>query len=171
MENMQQLQDVLLPKDWMVKIDLKEAYYSVPIHPQCEALLRVWWNNKLFNFSCLPFGLSSAPRAFTKLLKPVVAFLRERGVHLIIYIDDILIMADKKKEKTAFHQTLALDMLECLGFLVDYDKSILVPVQEKLIEFLGFLVDSASMKISLPQEKILKKPGTCWPQKQSVHDN
>lgn len=62
-------------------------------------------------------------------------------------------MADTK-EKAAFHLTLTLDVLECLGFLVSYNKSTLVHTQK--IEFLGFLVDSASMEISLPQEKILK---------------
>ena len=30
-------------------------------------------------FKCLPFGLSSVPRVFTKLLKPVVGFLRQIG--------------------------------------------------------------------------------------------
>ena len=135
MENIQQLQDILLPNDWMVKIDLKEAYYSVPIHPHSQDLLRIWWNGSPYKFTCLPFGLSSAPRTFTKLLKPVVAFLRQRGVRLVIYIDDILIMADTK-EKAAAHLILTLDVLEYLGFLINYDKSIVEPTQ--LIDFLGF---------------------------------
>ena len=153
MENIQQLQDMLLPKDWMVKIDLKEAYYSVPIHPQSQDLLRLWWDGKPFKFTRLPFGLSSAPRTFTKLLKPVVAFLREQGVRLIIYINDILIMADIK-EKAASHLILTLDILEFLGFLINYEKSILEPTQR--IEFLGFLVNSTDMTIALSPEKMQK---------------
>lgn len=61
-------------------------------------------------------------------------------------------MADAK-EKAAFHLTLTLDTLECLGFLVNYDKSILVPTQR--IEFLGIVVNSASMEIPFPQKKVL----------------
>ena len=64
-ENIQHLQDIL------VKIDLKAAYYSVSIHPKSQDLFRVWWNSRPYEFTCLPFGLSSAPRTFTKLLKPV----------------------------------------------------------------------------------------------------
>ena len=39
-----------------------------------------------------PFGLSSMPRVFTKVLKPIVGFLRQVGCRLIIYLDDILII-------------------------------------------------------------------------------
>lgn len=35
----------------------------------------------------MPFGLGPAPGVFTKLLKPIVSFLRQRGVRLVIYID------------------------------------------------------------------------------------
>ncbi|CAB4006993.1 Hypothetical predicted protein [Paramuricea clavata] len=44
---------------------------------------------------CMPsFRLATAPRVFTKLMKPVVGALRQRGIRLIIYLDDILIMAE-----------------------------------------------------------------------------
>ena len=42
------------------------------------------------------FCLASAPWAFTKLLKPVVAFLRKRGIPLIMHLDDILILNESK---------------------------------------------------------------------------
>ena len=83
----------------------------------------------------------------------MVAFLRQRGVRLVIYIDDILIMADTK-EKAAAHLILTLDVLEYLGFLINYDKSIVEPTQ--LIDFLGFLVNSVATIITLPQEKVQK---------------
>ena len=46
----------------------------------------------LFEFKCLCFGISSAPRIFTKILKPVYAFFRQLGIRCIYYIDDSLIM-------------------------------------------------------------------------------
>lgn len=51
----------------------------------------------LFPVVCLPFGLNSAPRVFTKFLKPVVAQLRKIGITLIIYPDDVLIMSESKE--------------------------------------------------------------------------
>ena len=46
----------------------------------------------LFEFQCLPFGLSSAPRVFTKLLKPITALLWRRGIRCILFLDDIMVM-------------------------------------------------------------------------------
>ena len=52
------------------------------------------FKDKCYRFNCLPFGLACAPLVFTKVLKPVAAQLREMGVRLIVYIDDILILAE-----------------------------------------------------------------------------
>lgn len=151
MEGAHLLRDLLIKGDWMVKIDLKEAYYAVPIHQESQGLLSFLWEGKPFQFTCLPFGLSCAPRVFTKVLKPVVAHLRERGIRLIIYIDDILIMA-QSRQIAQDHLHLTLDILEILGFLVNYPKCVLKPTQ--IIDFLGFLVNSREMKLYLPQEKV-----------------
>lgn len=60
--------------------------------------LRFLWKGLTYEFQCLPFGLSSAPRTFTKLLKPVMAILRQRGLRSVIFIDDILLMAQSPEE-------------------------------------------------------------------------
>ena len=124
----------------------------MPIHQQSQSLLGFLWNSRKFQFTCLPFGLSCAPRIFTKILKPVVAYLRERGVRLIIYIDDVAIMAPSEQLAES-HLRLTLDLLEILGFLINYPKCVLHPTQT--IDFLGFVVNSREMKLYLPQEKMV----------------
>ena len=42
------------------------------------------------NLQVLCFGLASAPRVFTKVLKPVYAYFRKLGINCIYYIDDSL---------------------------------------------------------------------------------
>ena len=59
-------------------------------------------------FMTLPFGLGSAPRIFTKLLKPVVGLLRRLGVKLINYLDDILILAKTKVQLVQSRNTRCL---------------------------------------------------------------
>jgi hypothetical protein len=58
---------------FMGSIDLKDGYYSVPIHEEQHKFLRFCWNEQLYQFNALPNGLALAPRKFTKLLKPVFA--------------------------------------------------------------------------------------------------
>ena len=134
----------------MINIDLTDAYLSVPIHQESQKFLRFIWQNKAYQFKAMPFGLNVAPRVFTKLLKPVVAWLRGQGIRLIIYLDDILIMASSV-ELVKQHKQITIRLLESLGFLINYDKSMLIPTQR--IQFLGLLIDSTQMLFILPETK------------------
>ena len=51
-----------------------------------------------YEFTCLPFGLAAAPRVFAKVMKPVVGFIRSKGVRCVVYIDDFLLMHQKKQD-------------------------------------------------------------------------
>ena len=97
MEGIHTLRDVIKPGDWQAKVDLKDAYFAIPIHDTYKQYLRFNFQGKLYQFICLPFGLSSAPWIFTKTLKPALALLQEMGVRLIGYIDDILILAETRE--------------------------------------------------------------------------
>ena len=80
------------PNDYMATLDLKDAYYLVPIKKKDRKFLRFSYRGELFEFNCLPFGLNVAPYVFTKLLKPVAAYLRKRGFTSVFYLDDILVI-------------------------------------------------------------------------------
>ena len=81
----------------MVSIDLKDAYLSVAVAEEHRKYLRFQWERQLYEFLCLPFGLSSAPRTFTKLLKPVMSLIRQQGVRSIVFLDDMLLMAGSRE--------------------------------------------------------------------------
>jgi hypothetical protein len=67
---------------FMASMDLKDAYYSIPIRERDKKYLRFYWNNQLYQFTCLPNGLSSGPRKFTKILKPALSSLHIKG-HIV----------------------------------------------------------------------------------------
>ena len=91
MEGMGTLRELLRMEDWMVKVDLKDAYYTIPIHLNHQPYLRFMVGQKQYQFTCLPFSLSCAPWAFTKVMKPVAIFFHSMGMCMIVYIDDILL--------------------------------------------------------------------------------
>jgi hypothetical protein len=117
MEGISMLKDLLKQGDFLTKIDIKDAYLNVPIWTNHQKFLRFMWQGQLWQFLCLPFGLASAPRTFTKLLKPVVAQLRKRGVRLIMYLDDILIMSISK-DIAIDHTALTTNLLTSLVFVI-----------------------------------------------------
>ena len=121
----------------MAKIDLKDAYFTVPIHPLDRVFLQFKWWGKTWEFTCMAFGLSSAPWVFTKLLKPVVTWLRARGVKVVAYLDDFFICADSE-EAVLKAVGMVRGILEYLGFVINDGKSVESPLQ--VMEFLGFLL-------------------------------
>ena len=151
MEGIHTLRVLIRPKDWLAKVDLKDAYFAIPIHKSHHQFLRFHFQGKCYQFQCLPFGLSSAPWVFTKTLKPILALLWEMGVRLIAYIDDILVLAESQ-ERAKDHVKGVVYLLTCLGFQINKEKSVVEPVQT--LEFLGLTVDTISMELRLPGEKI-----------------
>lgn len=150
MEDHRTVCKVLRQGDFLAKIDFKDAYYCVPIHTDYRKYLRFRFMDQLYEYNCLPFGLSCAPRLFTKLIRPVISHLRNQSNRSVVFLDDFLLLGDTKQTcKKNILETIKL--VTNLGLMINYEKSVLQP--QNKIEFLGFEFDSNSMKISLPIRK------------------
>ena len=108
--------------DYMCKLDLKDAYFSVPLQPESRKFVRFPWGNSLYEFLCLCFGLSAAPRIFTKLMKVPMALLRRLNIRSIIFLDDVLIIAATREEALMARDTLTY-VLQSLVFKIEERKA------------------------------------------------
>ena len=135
---------------FMGKLDLKEAYYMISIHAEHRKYFRFSFENILYEFICLPFGLNTAPYVFTKLLKPVIAFLRKLGFLSVIYLDDLLLFGNSYSQCLE-NINKSIEMLEKLGFTLNEVKSCKLPSQ--ICNFLGFILNSLTMTLELSVEK------------------
>ena len=70
-----------------VQRDLQDAYFHVPIHPSSRKYLRFAFENKVYQFRVLPFGLNTAPQIFTLLGAQVTGYLHRLGILVIPYLD------------------------------------------------------------------------------------
>lgn len=153
MEDYRTAQHLLRPNYYMVVLDLKEAYHAIPIDKDCQKFLKFRFKNDLFKFTCLPFGLNIAPYLYTKLMRPVLSHLREKGIQCVSFLDDCLIIGETElacKENLDY----LIEFYARLGFSINYEKSQLVP--SKRVKFLGFIFDTEAFTISLPSSKIEK---------------
>ena len=142
---------VLQPNDFMITIDLSDAYMILPAEEDSRNYLCFQFQDQMFQFCVLPFGLNDAPRAFTKTLKPPVGTLRSLGFKLVVYLDNITLAA-YTKELCIYQGQILIKTLENLGFVINPEKS--NPVPSQVVLFLGFIVDSKKMSFSLPDSKI-----------------
>ncbi len=150
METFEQALTIVSPNCKMASIDLKDAYYCVPVHPDFRKFLRFAWRGNLLQFTCFPNGLSSAPRKYTKIMKPVYATLRERGHNITGYIDDMLILAETEQQLVKSVQA-TIHLLESLGFIINWEKSAINPTTQ--ISHLGFIINSETMQVTLSVDK------------------
>ena len=152
MDNLKTALTMVRKNCFMASIDLSDAYYSVPVAASDQKYL-FQSERKLYKFICLPNGLTSAPRLFTKILKPVFAALHKEGHDIMGYLDDSILFGDTFEEcKLSVMRPVSL--FQELGFQVHPEKSCLIQKQE--IEFLGFLINSKNMTVKLTESKCQK---------------
>ena len=82
METPRSILRALQQGQWLTSLDLKDAYFHIGIHPADRRYLRFCHNGTSWQFTVLPFGLSTSPRVFTKILKPVLAYAHLHRVKL-----------------------------------------------------------------------------------------
>eukprot|EP01094_Clydonella_sp_ATCC50884_P024628 TRINITY_DN6238_c1_g1_i1.p1 TRINITY_DN6238_c1_g1~~TRINITY_DN6238_c1_g1_i1.p1 ORF type:complete len:647 (-),score=118.45 TRINITY_DN6238_c1_g1_i1:15-1955(-) len=125
--------------DWLTSLDFTSGYNHAVIRPSDRKYLGFQHRGSTYRYRVLPFGSSSSPWIFHKLVRPMVQLLRERGLRIVAYVDDFLIMA-RTKEESVRDTALALDLLGQHGWHVSLEKSEMEPKQR--LDFLGLTLDT-----------------------------
>lgn len=80
-----------------------------------------------------------------------VTFLRQSGIRIVIYLDDLLIVGSSA-EDCSTSVALVIKTLQSLGFLINFKKSETTPVQ--IIEYIGLITNSISMSFHFTKKKV-----------------
>ena len=108
--------------DYAFSIDLWDAYLHIPIVKHHHHFLCFVWHNVPYWWKVLPFGLATAPRVFTALTKPILFLCHCKGFHIVIYLDDILVLVFSKQPGKRAHLLLC-SLLVHLGLHINFSKS------------------------------------------------
>ena len=136
--------------DYAFKIDLQDAYFHVPIYPNSRKYLRFTFENKVYQYRVLPFGLNTAPQVFTRLWHTVTGYLHRQGISVIPYLNDWLIHHPDRKVLLR-HQAQLINTLDLVGFILNRKKSELDLTQD--LQFLGIHLRLDLGEASLPESK------------------
>ena len=136
----------------LAKLDLKEAYRAVPVHPFDQPLLSVKWEGVVFIDRALPFGLRSAPKIFSALTDGLMWLLYERGVQFALhYLDDFLVLGPANSSVCQEAPNTTLSTCEEVGLPVAPEKT---EGPTSCLTFLGIVIDTQTNQLRLPQEKL-----------------
>uniref|UniRef100_A0A803K510 ribonuclease H n=1 Tax=Xenopus tropicalis TaxID=8364 RepID=A0A803K510_XENTR len=151
METLATIKSMIRPGDWLASLDLKDAYLHIPIALEHQRFLRFCLKDQHYQFRCLPFGLATSPRTFTKVLVVIIAKLRGYGIEIYHYLDDLLLVA---RDPTILRSNLqrTKEVLERFGCIVNLAKSQVVPSQRMI--YLGAQIDTLLGLVTLPRKKI-----------------
>ena len=130
--------------DFLASLDLKDAYFQIPIHGSSRKLLRFMSEGTVYQFKALCFGLSTAPQVFTRVFAAVSAWAHARGIRLLRYLDDWLVLSSsEKKAKESIRELLSL--CRTLGIVINEKKSDLVISQSA--KYLRMTIDTGAGKV------------------------
>ena len=149
----------IFDKDYyLFKFDLKSGYRHMKIVPEHRKYLAFAWDFstekfRYFQFCVLPFGLSSTPFIFTKILKSLQNSWTSRGIPIAIFLDDGLGGGIDKVSAKIHSLAVHSDLLKS-GFVPNQEKSGWKPVQ--VITWLGVVLNTIDGSVQATNERIAK---------------
>jgi len=133
--------------------DISQAYYHVDMHESAWPYLGFEWAGRFFCYKVLPFGLSTAPRIFTMVMKTPLALLRSQGCNVIAYLDD-LPFGDKSAEGSMRQGSLIVSTLRDFGWIIQTAKCVGIDRPLRRFEVLGSLIDLVRKEFRVPDSKV-----------------
>ena len=128
------------------------------IFPDHRKYLAFSWDfgnghTRYFQFTVLPFGLSSAHYIFTKLLKPLETHWRAHGIPIAIFFDDG-VGAGSSLEAAKFNSSFVRSDLSRCGFEINHEKSNWEPMNK--FSWIGYNIDTHTGLIFANDSRIQK---------------
>jgi len=136
----------------MAKIDIKNAYRLIPVHPDDRLLLGMEWQGRAYIDTTLPFGLRSAPKIFTAVADMLEWVFRKRGVERVShYLDDFILLGPACDVACQKGLDVVLETCELLGVPLAMEK---LEGPTTCLTFLGIEIDTVAMELRLPEKKL-----------------
>ncbi|XP_048366452.1 uncharacterized protein LOC125440637 [Sphaerodactylus townsendi] len=140
-------------------LDLKDAFFSVALAPECRYIFAFEWtfpdNRKIqIHWCSLPQGFKNSPTLFgTALERRLRDWTPPDGVHLLQYVDDLLLSADT--EEVCLAATVALlNFLADEGFRVSRSKA---QIAQQEVIYLGCLLKKGTRSLTSDRKEAIAK--------------
>uniref|UniRef100_A0A0N5BWB8 Reverse transcriptase domain-containing protein n=1 Tax=Strongyloides papillosus TaxID=174720 RepID=A0A0N5BWB8_STREA len=144
--------DMITPNCYFAKVDISLAYYHFNIKETSQPYFAFRLDDEYFTFQRLSMGFSYAPYLFNTALASVVALLTKKGIMVVRYYDDFIII-NKTRESLDKDVKEVRRMLNSFGFSLNEEKEGEI-TQEG--EFLGYFINTREGWMNIPEKKVAK---------------
>ncbi len=153
METAEMVREHVKEGEYMVSLDLKDAYRHIMIHPAYRKYLRFVYKGVIYQYRSLPMGISTAPRVFNRVVKWIKGYFQRRGTKVHQYLDDWLLHAGSR-QLVHLQAQQVMEVTQKLGFVINLEKSELEPTQDCVHLAYRFRLDHG---LVMPTEERWKK--------------
>ena len=144
LEGLVDLSDLDEKVDHAVPFDLTSGYYHVKLHPRTRTYTRFEWKGSYYFYTCLPFGLATAPWVFSKVMRELVIYYWRKGcISVLPYLDNFLFSKKGKHVSLLLCRRVRKDFFDA-GLIINESKSKLNPAL--CLRQMGFDVDMGEGK-------------------------
>ncbi|XP_049329231.1 uncharacterized protein LOC125790791 [Astyanax mexicanus] len=130
---------------WFTCIDLANAFFCLPLHPDCRDCVSFTFRGQQYRYTRLPQGFALSPGLFNQVLKRSLEGVDlPENTTLVQYVDDVLLASETDKDcLTATHNVL--QRLSDKGYKVSKDK---LQVGRRQVSFLGRILSGSGTNLS-----------------------
>jgi hypothetical protein len=144
--------------DFLVVFDLKSAFHHIRLHASMYELMgfKVTDKDGVVTYYCyvvLVFGFKVAAQVLGRVLKPVISFLIQHRIPVVLYIKDGLLVGPTKARVIRRYK-FALDVFDKAGLLISNEKLSVPEDTSTRVEFLGVFIDTERMCVFASPQKI-----------------
>ncbi|XP_070800862.1 uncharacterized protein [Pituophis catenifer annectens] len=141
---------------WFSVVDLKDAFFTIPVHPSSQPLFAFEWENPhtgtkmQYTWTRLPQGFKNSPTLFgTALARDLQYYMPQQpGDTILQYVDDVLVTG--QTEDLCWDNTkMLLDLLLECGYRVSRKKAQLV---KERVRYLGYDIEKGHRALG-PERK------------------
>ena len=141
-------------------LDLAQAFHSIPVREVDREKLSFCALDKFYEFCRMPFGLTSAPNTWARLVTHVLQEIPKS--QLIVFFDDLLIHSpDLETHVDTLKQVFVL--LQQAGLRLNMEKTDWVKTK---VKFLGHLISDQGVSVPPEFSQIIKD----WPLPKTLKD-
>jgi hypothetical protein len=138
-------------------LDLKDAYFTIPVHPQSQNLFAFTWTDpdshtyQQLTWTVLPQGFQDSPHLFGQSLARDLLTLHPSLSKLFQYVDDLL-LCSPSLEDSQQHTALLFNFLGKRGYQMSPNK---VQLSLTQVTYLGLSISPTHKAITIDHKALL----------------